>query len=795
MTSFTRAVKGTAGACLATGTARASAVAPTPASPARLAASPPGWHALLTFTLNPIAPRRIAWDVFILLPILYNAIAVPLRCAVTTQLWPKGHTAIPVTDIASDVAYAVDVAVRFVTCYDRNFQLVTSRRAIALHYARRGLTVHVLSSLPLQLLVAVGISSPFLRLPRLLRLFDFYQIVYRLIALRGSSNFAAHKLLGLLVLFLLLCFYWACLCHAIDEREYASELEHASAPAVPCGGYRCTEDYTAGSSLDLLLHSIYVAVASLTGRSEREVPVTNLQLTLSLLAMFIGNVVIAYIIGSIGILISSLDAAAVDFRRKSYLTNNLLSTLQVPASTKQRVNHYLDCMWARGSAIDMHFVNDLHPVLRKEMMVTLCRSIISKVPLFAGFDFETTQALAEQITFAVFPSDEYIMRKGTIGAEMYFVMTGQVAIVLDESVGASTLLESGSSFGERALTGPFLRNASVKAKTYCMLMVLSHDTFERVSAVYPLLKERVHEQRALNEKENELTADMLRRVTIGSHRKSNPNTPHHSFSCGNDHADAARSGLGGGDGGQRRRLRRCSSERRVSGGSGALGNGAGSNSTQWPDIRRRRDRRSSMSSDGGSSDEGEGSRKGSFNNMKEALTASFEKKVPGSSRRTRRLSAIERLENGRAAITTAAATGAGAHGGQEAHAAASDAVESFTGRAKRSRSIMPTDGRPAEASFTAGPSVGGGSCRGGLKRAQSCGNCLRQLCAGSSTVGPEEASAVPLRARENPVSLRPRESRVASFALPVPTGLTGGGEEGEASDIPPSSPHHSPDTA
>ena len=61
-------------------------------------------------------------------------------------------------------------------------------------------------------------------------------------------------------------------------------------------------------------------MSALTGRGAEFAPQTDAQLAFSIFTLIVGNVVIAYVIGAIGVLISSLNAAEISFQRQVHLS-------------------------------------------------------------------------------------------------------------------------------------------------------------------------------------------------------------------------------------------------------------------------------------------------------------------------------------------------------------------------------------------------------------------------------------------------------------------------------------------
>ena len=112
------------------------------------------------------------------------------------------------------------------------------------------------------------------------------------------------------------------------------------------------------------------------------------------------------------------------------------------------------------------------------------RSVIAQVPLFSACDAIFQHNIAMALKPEVYAPGDLIVRKGDIGREMYFLVTGEVD-VLDRDGTALATLGPGSFFGEISLLLSEPRTASVRAREYCDLFVLDQRDFHRVLRDHP----------------------------------------------------------------------------------------------------------------------------------------------------------------------------------------------------------------------------------------------------------------------------------------------------------------------
>jgi glucose-6-phosphate 1-dehydrogenase len=120
------------------------------------------------------------------------------------------------------------------------------------------------------------------------------------------------------------------------------------------------------------------------------------------------------------------------------------------------------------------------------------RDVLEKVPLFQGGDPVFLHNLAMMLKPVVYDAGAYIIRKGEMGSEMYFISRGQVE-VLDGGGKLLNTLGEGDFFGEISLLLSQPRAASIRAAANCDLFVLDKADFDRVLAGQPQFADSLRE--------------------------------------------------------------------------------------------------------------------------------------------------------------------------------------------------------------------------------------------------------------------------------------------------------------
>jgi Na+:H+ antiporter len=161
---------------------------------------------------------------------------------------------------------------------------------------------------------------------------------------------------------------------------------------------------------------------------------------------------------------------------------------------------------------------ELHSSLRREITIARSevelrprldlgletRELIAKVPMFANLSREQLDAVAHLLRPRFALPDEQLIHKGDRADAMYFISSGVVEV--DRGPTQKKIkLGRGDFTGEMALVSGKRRQADVFARSYCQLLVLKEDDFQRLFKNNPEIK-------AVIDKESDARFEMNRRA-------------------------------------------------------------------------------------------------------------------------------------------------------------------------------------------------------------------------------------------------------------------------------------------
>jgi len=125
---------------------------------------------------------------------------------------------------------------------------------------------------------------------------------------------------------------------------------------------------------------------------------------------------------------------------------------------------------------------------RRDFVITW--GMVARVPLFAKLDSVSLSKIGGLLRAKSVPSGYEIAHRGQPADSMYFIVSGEVSIDLDDH---RMTLEEGDFFGEIALLHDTQRRAHVFALTECRLMQLMKVDFHSLMETEPKLREEIAE--------------------------------------------------------------------------------------------------------------------------------------------------------------------------------------------------------------------------------------------------------------------------------------------------------------
>eukprot|EP00667_Euglena_gracilis_P004863 EG_transcript_4893 len=428
---------------------------------------------------------RIRWDAVMAVVMFYIITCVPIRIGFRLSDWKPWM----VPDLLTDLLLIADMLIWSVTCYEVEGEEVRDLDAIRRHYLRGAFILDLATIFPLELFAACFMKyEPWLRCNRLLRLLNmgYYFRLWEMVSFLKPSII---RIINSCVTVLMLGHFIACaffLLIILEGDKAAS-------------GFTGHPDILSLPFASQYLRAYHWAFVTMTGYNNTN-PGTDAETVFYIIADLLGISIVGATIGVVGDLIQNLDSSALFFRQKIDTMNDYMRYKQIPGDLQEEVRNYYTYLWRSGKGLEQNKVLDDLPLsLKNRLSVALNSDNIKKVPLFErvkddeAFISEVVKCLKPQI----FLPNSFVVRKGEVGTQMFFIYRGELAVVSDDDQVVLTLRDGGF-FGEIALLYDTKRTATIVARTYCDLFVLNKEDLKKVMKKFPeqskVIQEVAHER-------------------------------------------------------------------------------------------------------------------------------------------------------------------------------------------------------------------------------------------------------------------------------------------------------------
>jgi hypothetical protein len=346
------------------------------------------------------------------------------------------------------------------------------------------LGIDLLASLPLDLLAWVLIGNGQLlggSLVLALRLFRLLRIV-RLFVILGRweayswSNPGFLRVVKFLISILILMHWMAC-----------AWFFTAFAAAFPADSWAVRAGILESGPMVQYIRSLYWTITTMTTVGYGDItPARSGEYVFAALIMLMGASIYAFIIGSIASLLSSIQAAKNTHWERIDSVTEFLRQRHVPANINSKVRNYYEYVWHHSRGLDKNdMLNDLPGPLRLEILLHLARKILDTVPLFKYCSPVLRNELLISLESRTYTPDSYIAREGEAGKAIYFITEGSVEITSEEGEKSWGTMSEGDYFGYMSIVLDERRTASIKTLTYCDLLILKVDDFNRIKSEFP----------------------------------------------------------------------------------------------------------------------------------------------------------------------------------------------------------------------------------------------------------------------------------------------------------------------
>jgi CRP-like cAMP-binding protein len=358
---------------------------------------------------------------------------------------PSGSRGTAHTGLVLQALHLADLVLNLNTAVVRQRELETRTTKIAREHVTKWFVLELLSALPVDLVYVVSSGSPVhmcgvllrydavlmaLRMFRLLfvkqsllptRLLQHKHLMAWLLYSRYSHLLGIAKLIWLV---LLVTHFMACMWHTIARHQ---------------GGKRVGEQYIA---------AVYYAVQLIQGQGGATDSWE--EHLFSTCVILIGSVILAIVFGEVALLVSNFNANTTSYRQKMEGVVAVMDKMNLPLKLQERVHQYYTHVWTEYRSLDgdiVKFQRELAHTLGIEVGLYKYMNLVMRIPFWESCSPDFATQIILNLAVRVYLPDDYVVRKGETGDEMFMINRGicELSDPENQQPGVAILSSDGSS--------------------------------------------------------------------------------------------------------------------------------------------------------------------------------------------------------------------------------------------------------------------------------------------------------------------------------------------------------------
>ncbi|KAK0140660.1 Potassium/sodium hyperpolarization-activated cyclic nucleotide-gated channel 1 [Merluccius polli] len=454
------------------------------------------------WVIHPLSQFRRYYTLFMMVITLENLFSLPVEMMLPSHEGYSGHM---IFSLFCDTMFLVDIALNFrmgILSNDREVAIL-DLHTIKMTYLKTWFIPDLMAAFPVDMILLIAehqihdqtplLAMKILRILMFLRIVSMVRLlrVSRLVTFFNKLEMASNTNLELprtffrnilvFIIMFLVCHWNGCLQYFV-----------AMVMDYPEDCWVRKENLMNGTFAEKYSFAMFRAVSHMTCVSygSTEPPTDEAEMWVLMVSMISGGVVFTMLVANFSATMTNVDTPAKTYKNNVTHLDDFMVYTKLPKKLRRRTLNYY---WTRhgGRWFDeKNLLNMVSKSLREEILMTVCRTLLKKVPMFKGQGANFINAVLPKLVFEVFQEGDTIFRKKAPGDRMFFISEGHVTIEMD---GVQRDLFDGDYFGEVDLLKHGMRAVTARALTICRVFSLSADSLHQILHSFPHVKRQIEE--------------------------------------------------------------------------------------------------------------------------------------------------------------------------------------------------------------------------------------------------------------------------------------------------------------